>query len=95
MSSSQQQQQICSSRPPARKLDGSYGQATEVELIGYHRYTAGTPYIFAGKSNGVLLPPICCGLGNGSGLVKPVRFGGPEEPSQVEAEWLVSHITVS
>ena len=93
-SSSLQQQQICSCRTPAKKLRGFYEQGTEVELIGYHQYTAGTAYIFAGKSNGVLLPPTCCGLRSSEG-VRPVRFGGPGEPSQVEAEWIVSHIIVS
>jgi hypothetical protein len=94
MSSSQQQRQICSSRPPARKLPDYFGPATEVELIAYHRYTAGTAYKFAGKSNGVLMPASCCGLGKGDD-VKPVRFGGLGEPSQAAAEWLVSHITVA
>ena len=74
------------------------GAATEVQLIRYHSYTSGTPYVYDGKSSGVMFPPGCVrGVGprdRRMSNLQAIKFGGPGQPSQEEAEWLMSNFVV-
>lgn len=62
----------------------------QINLLDYYHKTAGVPFVYAAvPTRGWLFPPVLpkrwhCQL-------SPVRFGGPGEPSQEVAEWLVSN----